>query len=329
MTSAGILITIGFTLGYAMKQKRKNYFLIFVAVLGAVLTSVGLIKLYNYNKAPHISFSDWITVEPIAAKNHKFRFAIASMVSAEETWVTYKELIDYVASHIGDEASMVLRPSYSDVRILLEEKKVDVALVCTGTYITCSRSATIELIAAPEFKNDLKYRCLFVVNKNSAIDNITDLQGRSFAFTDPESNTGCIVPSWIVSKHGAEPKDYFSKIVYTGSHDKSLHAVAKGLVDGVGVDSLVFYSFVENHPEMRESLRVIWESEAFGAPPIVVPTGLPESAKEQLREIFVAMSEDAQGREILDGIGIERFRAPKPNEYSSAYDIWDATRSRK
>ncbi|MHC4457151.1 MAG: substrate-binding domain-containing protein [Planctomycetota bacterium] len=312
-----------------MKQKRKTVFLILVVVLGAALALAGLIKLYNYNKTPHISFSDWIAVKPIAAKNHKFRFAIASMISAEETWATYKKLIDYVASHIGDEASMVLRPSYSDVRILLEEKKVDIALVCTGTYITCSRAATIELIAVPEFKNDLKYRCLFVVNKNSTINDITDLQGRSFAFTDPESNTGCIVPSWIVRKQGKEPKVYFSKIIYTGSHDRSLHAVTKGLVDGAGVDSLVFYSFIETHPEMKEFLRIIWESEPFGAPPVVVPTGLPESMKEQLRVIFLSMSQDVQGREILDGIGIERFRIPQPDEYNSAYKIWDTIPSRK
>ncbi|MHC4385671.1 MAG: hypothetical protein ACYTEU_07395, partial [Planctomycetota bacterium] len=91
-----------------MKQKRTIVFLILVMVLGAALAFVGLIKLYNYNKPPHISFSDWIAVQPIAAKDHKFRFAIASMISAEETWVTYKELIDYIASQIGDEASMVL-----------------------------------------------------------------------------------------------------------------------------------------------------------------------------------------------------------------------------
>ena len=312
-----------------MKQKRKIVFLILVVVLGAALALAGLIKLYNYNKTPHISSSDWIAVKPIAAKDHKFRFAIASMISVEETWVTYKKLIDYVASRIGDEASMVLRPSYSDVRILLEEKKVDIAFVCTGTYITCSRAATIELIAVPEFKNDLKYRCLFVVNKKSTINDITDLQGRSFAFTDPESNTGCIVPGWAVRKQGKEPEAYFSEIIYTGSHDRSLHAVAKGLVDGAGVDSLVFYSFIATHPETKKLLRVIWESEPFGAPPVVVPTGLPESMKEQLREIFLSMSQDAQGREILDGIGIERFRIPQPDEYNSAHEIWDTVHKPK
>ncbi|MHC4790751.1 MAG: PhnD/SsuA/transferrin family substrate-binding protein, partial [Planctomycetota bacterium] len=126
-----------------------------------------------------------------------------------------------------------------------------------------------------------------------------------------------------------EPKVYFSKIIYTGSHDRSLHAVTKGLVDGAGVDSLVFYSFIETHPEMKEFLRIIWESEPFGAPPVVVPTGLPESMKEQLRVIFLSMSQDVQGREILDGIGIERFRIPQPDEYNSAYKIWDTIPSRK
>ena len=312
-----------------MKQNRKMVFLIVVVVLGATIALAGLIKLYRYNRTPHISFSNWVAVKPVIAKNNKFRFAVASMISAEETWVTYKELINYVAGHIRDEASMILRPSYSDVRILLEDKKVDLAFVCTGTYITCSRAATVELVVVPEFKNDIKYRCLFVVSKNSMINNIADLRGRSFAFTDPESNTGCIVPSWVVKKQGYKPEAYFSRIIYTGSHDRSLHAVLKGLVDGAGVDSLVFYSFVETHPEMKQDLRIIWESEPFGAPPIVAPIGLPESTKEQLRQIFLSMSQDVQGRKILDGLGIERFRVSKSGEYDSAHKIWDTVHSRK
>jgi len=310
-----------------MKQKRKHVFIIVVTVLSAAITLAGLIKLYNYNKSPVISFSDWVGVKPITTQSNKLRFAIASMVSVEETWITYKKLVDYVASHIGDEASMILRPSYSDVRILLEENKVDLAFVCTGTYIMCSRAATIELIAIPEFKNNRKYRCLFVVGRNSIVNKFSDLKGKSFAFTDPESNTGCIVPTWFVTQHGEDPKAYFSKIIYTGTHDRSLDAVARGLVDGAGVDSLIYHSFIETHPEMKDSLRVIWESECFGAPPVVIPTGLPESKKKQLREIFLSMSQSVQGREILDGIGIERFRLPKPDEYNLAYEIWETAQN--
>ena len=312
-----------------MKQKRKLVFLVPALVLCAMIVVAVVVKWFWRDTAPHISLSEWIAVKPIDVENDMLRFAVASMVGAEETWVTYKKLVDYIAAHIGDRASMILRPSYSDVRILLEEKKVDLALVCTGTYIMCSRAASVELIAVPEFKNDIKYRSLFIVRADSTINSIAELRSKSFAFTDPESNTGCIVPRWIVRKQGLEANAYFSKIIYTGSHDRSIYAVARGIVDGASVDSLVFYSFVKARPEMKEHLRVIWESEPFGAPPVVAPTGLPESRKEQLRQIFLSMSQDIQGRKILDGLGIERFRIPQPDEYNSAIEIWDIVHSRK
>lgn len=307
-----------------MRFNQKTAILILVVLLCAVIAAVTLFGSHYNNKQPHVSLSDWVPVKPIEAEDNKFRFAVASMISAEQTWVTYKELVNYVAGHFGGETSMILRPSYSDVRILLEENKVDLALVCTGTYMMCSQAGTVELIAVPEFQNDIKYRCMFVVGADSTISDIADLRGRTFAFTDRESNTGCIVPCWVIMKQGYSPETYFSKIIYTGSHDRSLHAVAKGVVDGAGVDSLVFYSFVETYPEMKDRLRIIWESETFGAPPIVVPAGLAESTKEQLREIFLSMSQDVQGRTILDGLGIERFRIPKSGEYDSAHRIWDA-----
>ncbi len=49
-----------------------------------------------------------------------------------------------------------------------------------------------------------------------------------------------------------------------------------------------------------------------------------EGMKEQLREIFLSMSLDVKGRIILDGLGIEEFRIPRPDEYDSAHRIWDA-----
>jgi phosphonate transport system substrate-binding protein len=217
---------------------------------------------------------------------------------------------------------MVLRPSYSDVRRLLEEKKVDLAFVCTGTYIMCSRENSAELLVVPEFKNNFKYQCFFIARADSAIEKIEDLRGKRFAFTDPESNTGCMVPTWAVRQYGVEPESYFGNIVYTGSHDRSIHAVVDGVTDGAGVDSLVFYSFVKTYPEMKTSLRVIWKSEVFGAPPIIAPKGLEESIEAKLCDIFLSMSEDAQGQRILDGLDIEHFRKPRADEYDSAYKIW-------
>lgn len=306
-----------------IKQKRRK--LVFAAVLfticAVIIVAVSMLSFFK-NKSPHVSFSDWVAVEPVKTNDDTLRFAIASMVSAEESWSTYKKLVDYVAEQMGVKASMVLRPSYSDVRRLLEDNRIDLAFVCTGTYVTCSKEGSAELLVVPEFKNDLKYQCFFIVRNDSAIDNIEDLRGKRFAFTDPESNTGCIVPTWAVKQCGAEPESYFGNIIFTGSHDRSIHAVSDGITDGAGVDSLVFYSLIKAHPELKTSLRIIWKSEVFGAPPIVIPKGLKKSSKEKLCNIFLSMSEDVHGQKILGSLDMKYFRKPKIGEYDSAYKIW-------
>jgi phosphonate transport system substrate-binding protein len=159
----------------AMDTKQRQSKLVFTMVLlgVCVIAMVVLLSIWFYrDKGSHVSFSDWAPLKPIKAEKNAFHFAIASMISVEETWVTYKELVDYVASAIGDKVSLILRPSYSEVRTLLENHKVDLAFVCTGTYLVCSETGAAELLVVPEFKNGIKYRCLFIVRADSMMNNI-------------------------------------------------------------------------------------------------------------------------------------------------------------
>jgi phosphonate transport system substrate-binding protein len=195
--------------------------------------------------------------------------------------------------------------------------------------MACFASKSVEVLAVPDFKDGMRYRCLFIVRADSQINDVRDLRGRTFAFTDPESNTGCIVPKWAVKNQGFRPEIFFSKVIFTQSHDRSIQAVANGVVDGAGVDSLIFHSLAKADPNLKKMLRIIWQSEAFGAPPIVAPVGLAEETKEKLKKILMAMPEDSQGRKILNDLDIERFRTPDANEYDSAYRIWKSIHQEK
>jgi ABC-type phosphate/phosphonate transport system substrate-binding protein len=83
---------------------------------------------------------------------------------------------------------------------------------------------------------------------------------------------------------------------------------------------------VQAHPELKEQLRIIWQSESFGPPPILTPADLPKSTRDKLCEVFLTMSQNAHGRQILDNLGIEHFRKTKvgEDEYDSAREIWKA-----
>lgn len=249
------------------------------------------------------------------------RFAIATMVTPESTFRDYKRLVDRISRDVGREGIFLIPPSYTDARNKLEEGTVDVALVCTGTYVHALPGGRIGLLAQPEFAEGRKYQSLFLVPAQSPYRTLEDLRGKTVAFTDPESNTGCIVPTAKINALGQDPTSFFGEIVFTGSHDRSIAAVETGLVSCAAVDSLVWLSKLEVDPSLANRVRIIWQSEPYGPPPIVVPAGLDEKLRDSLQIAFLALDGDREGREILAAIGIERFVRPKPDDYLTAIEI--------
>lgn len=297
------------------------------AALCPILAGLALVVMWgawhiNGAREPFVDFSSAAQVsnrEILTGEDcDQLRFGVATMVSAEATFSTYQRLVYRISQDVGCQEAFIVRPSYADVREALEQGNIDVALVCTGTYVHSLRRNLIKLLAQPEFEEPLEYRCLLIVPAKSNLHSLADLRGRVMAFTDPESNTGCIVPSATLVSRGQNPKTFFKKIVFTGSHDRSILAVATSVVDAAAIDSLIWESKLREDPSLAQKVRVIWQSEAFGPPPIVVPVGIDPALAKSLQEAILGLDKDDEGREILSAIGIKRFVLPKPESYLSA-----------
>jgi phosphonate transport system substrate-binding protein len=263
-----------------------------------------------------------------AEESERLRFAVATMVSAETTFSTYQRLVKRIGRDVGRRGTFVLYRSYADVRRDLEEGKLHVAFVCTGTYVHGHAGGRIELLVQPEFEKGLDYRSLFIVPAASPHEAIEDLRGTIVAFTDPESNTGCLVPSATLLNRGLSPKTFFKKVVFTGSHDRSISAVALGVVDSAAVDSLVWFSTIREDPSLADKVRIIWQSEPYGPPPIVVPRGLDEGLKNALLQAFLNLDKDEEGREILSSIGIKRFVPARHEDYQTVTELYERFQSK-
>ncbi len=279
------------------------------------------------SREPFVDFSrrDATTPKPSsspAEHSKRLRFAVATMVSAEATFSTYRRLVQRICRDVGRREAFVVRPSYTDVREALEQGKVDIAFVCTGTYVHSLRKKRIKLLVQPEFEEPLEYRCLVIVPAKGNAETLGDLRGTVMAFTDPESNTGCLVPTATFVGRGDNPKTFFKKIVFTGSHDRSILAVALSVVDAAAIDALVWESKLQEEPSLTEKVRIIWRSEVFGPPPIVVPAGGDAALAKSLQEALLALDKDDEGRDILSAIGIRRFVRPRPECYQSAVELY-------
>ena len=119
------------------------------------------------------------------------------------------------------------------------------------------------------------------------------------------------------------PESFFQSYVYTWGHDKSIKAVAQGIVDGAAVDHLIWEYANRVSPELTSRTKVIKKSPPFGIPPVVSRLGLDPELIKKVKEIFLNMHREEKGRMILKGMMIDKFVVVDDSSYDSIREMND------
>ncbi len=247
--------------------------------------------------------------------NAKFKVAVGSIMSAQETVVYYHQLLEYIAVKLGRQIELVQRKTYGEINELIGMGQIDLAFICSGPYACGKEKYGFQALAMPRVRGSHLYQAYLIVNKDSAFQTLDDLRGRSFAFTDPDSNTGKFVPAYWLSKMGEKPEDFFGETIYTYSHDNSIMAVARSLVDGAAVNGLVWEYYNRSDPVFTSRTRIIKKSQPFGNPPVVTSSRLPNQLKARIQSLLFRMHQDPEGKKILDELMIDGFIPPEQGCY--------------
>jgi len=271
-----------------------------------------------------VDFSNTIKIDKTTSLNDKeptLKVAISAMVSPKETFSTYRNLLDYIGDHLHYKIQLIQRKTYGEINELFLKQQIDLAFICSGPYAVGKEKYGFEALATPVIRGNPLYQSYLIVNKNSSIENIEDLRGRVFAMTDPASNTGAMVPLFWLAEMGETPETFFNNVTYTYSHDNSILAVARSLVDGAAVDGVIWEYYNARNPLNTSQTRVIKKSIPFGSPPFVASKYLTPKIKEKARQLFLDMHQDPKGRSILKELMIDRFVSPKDTWYQPVRDI--------
>ncbi len=255
------------------------------------------------------------------ARTGAIRIAVGGMITPKEGLVYYREFLDYIGNELGKPVEYVDIPSYEETNKMLEDRDIDAAIVCSGPYVDGHSKFGLELLAAPKAFGAAVYYSYIIVPKESTAKSLDDLKGKTFAFSDPLSNSGKLVPEYLLAKKGYSSSTFFSKTVYSGSHDKSIQAVAGALVDGAAVDSLIWEYLAKIKPEITAKTRIILKSEPYTTPPFVAHPAMDPLVKEKLRTILLTAHTTPKGREILKKMMTESYVAVQDRDYDSVRDM--------
>ena len=258
-------------------------------------------------------------ITPVAASfdTDLLRIAVAPVYSPRQNLALYQDLVSYLGQKLNRPAQLVQGKTYDEINNLVRDGTVALAIVCTNAYLEGQETFGMEALAVPQIKGETVYYAYLIVPADSPARSLADLRGKTFAFSDPLSNTGHLVVVDQLLQMGTTPDAFFSRTIFTYSHDNSIKAVAENLVDGATVDNQVYDFLIASGSPLPARTKIIARYGPFGGSPLVVNPNLDAKLKAQLRDTLLAMDADEAGRAILAKLGIDRLVTPDDRAYDS------------
>lgn len=226
---------------------------------------------------------------------------------------------EVLESALGIPVEFVQRGTYAQVLDVLRSGQVDFAWICGYPYVLHQRE--LQLVAVPQWRGRPLYQSYLITDAERASVTLSDLRGRTFAYSDPLSNSGFLYMQHLLRSQGQDPARYFTRSFFTHSHRHVVEAVAEGLADAGAVDGYVWETLAELIPSLTRRTRVMQKSPDFGFPPIVASAGVGAADRQAFAAALFDMPSHAAGRAVLSDLRIDRFVTAEPELFRSIAEM--------
>jgi phosphonate transport system substrate-binding protein len=222
-------------------------------------------------------------------------FALLSTESAPEVTRRWEPILAQLEKDLGVKVKPIMASDYRGTIEALKFKKAEIGHLGPKSYVEASNDnyANVEPIVQIRHSNgSLGYRSCLIVHTDSDIFSPEDISGKTFAFNDPNSTSGYLVPmTMFLNEMGINPKQHFSKLTFSGSHEASILAVMNKKVEVASTNLPDVQQLTGEGKVPRGALRIIWVSKLIPNDPIVVRKDLPDSLRQAIQDVLVAMQE--------------------------------------
>lgn len=201
------------------------------------------------------------------------------------------ELLRALETNLGMRVQGFVATDYNGVIEAMRANHVEVAYLGPFSYVLGTTIAQIEAFATAETARAGRtfYHSQIIALKENNINSIADLRGRTFAFVDPSSTSGHLFPKAGLIRQGIDPERYFSRVLFTGSHDANALAVANKRVDAATIADRILDTAISRGHIDRDKINIVWNSEPIPESPTVWRRNLPQALKDRIRAAFLAI----------------------------------------
>ena len=229
----------------------------------------------------------------------------------------YAAVAARVGQAVGRPAELIEGRNFDQLR----DGSVDLAFLCGLPYVRLSRErpGMLHPLAAPvldepRYEDRPVYFSDVIVRTDSPASSFGDLRGRSWAYNDPDSLSGCLLVRYHLLQMG-ETEAFFSSVIFSGRHQESIRRVVSGEVDASAIDSQVLGVACLRNPNLARQFRVIAVLGPSTIPPVIATGTVPQEIQALAGDAICALGGDAAGRETLAAGLIRRYTPIEDRAY--------------
>ena len=159
---------------------------------------------------------------------------------------------------------------------------------------------------------------ILVVRTDSPIQSLEALKGKTISLPAPNAFAASLLIRAELAKRKIDVQPVFVK-----THSNVYRSViGKDAVAGGGVNN----TLDNEAPEVRQQLRVLFETPAYTPHPIVTHPSVPEAVRERFLQAMLKLTQDDAGRKLLDDINLHK---PQAVTYAKHYKPLEALQLEK
>lgn len=205
-----------------------------------------------------------------------------------------KEVMDQISKALNIKTEIFVGSDYNATIEALRSNKVDVALMGAFGYVLATTQAPVEAFAVTVTakSNSPDYHSIIIARKDEAdLTSLDSLKGHTFAFVDPSSTSGSLMPKAAMMDNHIVPESDLKKVIYSGGHDASIIAVAEGKVDAASVADRIYAGACDRKAIDCSKLKVIWTSPAIPNDPLFYRKAISDDMKKKIRDAFYGIKD--------------------------------------
>ena len=234
---------------------------------------------------------------------------------------------EYLSKRLGSPVVFIARESYQGVLDLLFSGQLDAAWICGYPYIR--HKPQLQLLAVPLYEGRPLYQAYLIRPRqhNSRLQGWADLKDKVLVYSDPLSNSGWLVAQVQLNAAGLGSRD-LRKSFFAHGHRNVAEAVAARLANAGSIDGYVWETMRQQGMAAVEQTEVVWKSDLFGFPPLVVRQNAKHPKTHVLQATLMGMQHESEGQSLLKALNLTGFEPGNPSLFASIAAMAISTESR-